>query len=366
MINLKYIVVIFALLISNITVSQTLHGIIFADTWNDEIGYSVKRDFGNMEIEFILIAETNNLKLNLLIDCVGEDFNKQTADNVLNNLMCEPNDIVFFYYSGHGRRSDSQFPQLALDGGGIALHTIDEMIAKKNPRLRIIMADCCNGATSEDLTPQGDLGGASQLDRNSESFYKNLFGNSVRGSVMVASSRAGEISRALNVGGVFIFSLLQEAQKMIASSANANWNTLLERTQNATNKLAGHTPIFAVNIEKISTTPATVTQRPSSTLPTPPPPASFDEALAQLVDSKVNIDYRIDLIQQTLNEYFTPNAVVRIYGRNGTLVRRETAENFLRRIAISHNLIRLVQQDFKKAANDKYTEVSFHEIYSSN
>ena len=61
--TIKLIMAFIALFVSNIAVSQTLHGIIFADTHSDDIGSSVKKDFGNLEIEFNLIAAATNMKL---------------------------------------------------------------------------------------------------------------------------------------------------------------------------------------------------------------------------------------------------------------------------------------------------------------
>ena len=367
--RIKLILVIVALLISNIAVSQTLHAIIFADTYSHDIGASVREDYKNMGIEFALIAEANGFQSKIYDSCIGENFNRQTADKVLNELRCGSNDVVFFYYSGHGNRSASQYPQLGLKGGTIALHTIDEIIARKNPRLRIIMADCCNGSIREDIKPQGDLGYASKIDTNSEKVYRSLFGDSVKGSIIIASSQPGENSISLEKGGAFTFSFLQEMQKMKASGANANWNTLLERSKNATSQIARHTPVFNVDplgrliaVGGITPPPEQGHINQDITVP-PPPPPPFEEALAQLINGSLGDVYRINLIQPVLNQYFDKNAVVRIYGRNGTLVRRETAKDFLGRIAIAHNLVRLVQQDSQKAANGKYTEINFHEIY---
>jgi len=94
-------------------------------------------------------------------------------------------------------------------------------------------------------------------------------------------------------------------------------------------------------------------------------PSTLREALANLIDSSnFAVDQRLAMMQPILNKFFaSPNALVRIVGRNGTLIRRETAEDFLRRIASSHNLIQLVEQESQKAANGKYTEINFHEIY---
>ena len=359
--KIRLTLIAIAFLISNIATSQTFHAIIIADTKDKDIGKSVKKDYYNMKIEFELIAKANNMNLNLLDDCIWDDFNKENAEKTLRELKCSPHDVVFFYYSGHGGRSyndASPFPQLSLGSSDkelMALHAIDEIIAKKKPKLRIIMADCCNSYTAG-ITPKGDLGNKSILGDKPETNYKSLFGK-LSGSIVVASSKAGETSSALNVGGAFTFSFLKELQKMIVGNNNAEWKTLLEGTKQATKTLAGHTPVFSVNVQIAEVPPP-----PPAVAPPIPP---FKAALAELINSKFDEDYRIKRIQPTLNTFFaSPNAIVKIYGRNGTLLSRETAEEFLERIATTHNLIGFVERDFQKAENGKYTDISLHEIYS--
>lgn len=350
--------------------SQTFHAIIFADTYDTDIGESVKRDRYNMINNFDLMARANNMKLNLLDDCKGSDFNKENAEQILKGLKCGSQDIVFFYYSGHGVRAygePSPYPQLSFGSGDknkIALHTVDEAIAKKNPKLRIIMADCCNSYNTN-ISPKDDSGGdkASVYDEPKVKYFESLFGK-LSGSVIVASSKAGETSTAYRVGGAFTFSFLNELQKMVVGNNNADWKTLLERTRTATFNLAAHTPVFSVNVQIVDRPLTPMPTQPPTPIPTPPVP-SLNVALSELINTKLNEEYRIDKVQPTLNTFFaSASAVVQIYGRNGTLLRRETAEDFLLRIATTHNLVGFVEHEFQKAANGKYTNINFHEIYS--
>ena len=44
-------------------------------------------------------------------------FNRDNLESVIDNLNCGPDDIIFFYYSGHGGRAENentQFPEMCL------------------------------------------------------------------------------------------------------------------------------------------------------------------------------------------------------------------------------------------------------------
>jgi len=91
----------------------------------------------------------------------------------------------------------------------------------------------------------------------------------------------------------------------------------------------------------------------------PPPPATFEEALAQLIDVNLDNGYRLDLTKKTL-EYFAQNAVITTFGRLS-----ESANDFLIRIATTHNLEILEVQEFEKTANGKYKYIKFNEKYNN-
>ena len=58
--------------------------------------------------------------------------------------------------------------------------------------------------------------------------YQNLFEN-VKGGIIISSSKAGEPSIALNIGGTFTCCFLYELQELGNDAANANRKTLLKK-----------------------------------------------------------------------------------------------------------------------------------------
>ncbi|MDR3268475.1 MAG: caspase family protein [Tannerella sp.] len=362
--RIKFTGIIILLFVGNVIYAQTFHAIIFADSDDPKIGRSVFNDYYNMQAECATIAAANNMKLKEY-HYVDAECSKTNAEKVLQDLNCGPQDIVFFYYSGHGGRAyddKSKFPQLSLspgDAGLMPLYRIDEMMASKHPKFRIIMADCCNSYVPGITPKDKDLGGAkSVLKDQTAEIYQNLFGR-LHGSIVVSSSQAGETSSAVDDGGAFTLCFLKELQKIVAGNSRPDWNALLNNTKTETYNWRSHTPVYDIN----------VTDNPNTGQPvdiqTPQTSNSFISELIKIADNHSDELIRINLVKPALDNYFaSPAAIVEIYGRNGkTLLTRENAKDFLQRISTSIHLISFVEISSQKNENGKITFLKLHEIY---
>ena len=358
-------------LINTSVQGQTLHAIIFGDTKDATIGQSVYEDVQNMTTLMSIISTENNFKIKEHYYW-GNDCNKTNVINVLQNLLCNQQDVVFFYYSGHGTRAiddKSKFPQMCLGGNYDAdfmpMYQADELIAKKNPKLRIVMADCCNNVVPG-VSPKSDYGNGKAIVKSQPTTaLKTLFGTT-KGSVIVSSSKIGETSAGWAIGGAFTCCFLVELDKMIEGQSPIAWNTLLENTKLTTYRetsrdgRTGHTPIFDVNIEgQNSQTPAVEIGVPQSDNP-------FVSALIKMADNGGDELSRIRLVDPALNNYFSSSkAVVETYSQNGrTMLSRENARDFLERVSTSYKLINFsIMPASQTDANGKYTYLKIKEIY---
>ncbi len=358
-----YLIILFFVSINLSLHAQTFHAIIFADSDDPKIGNSVYQDFENIIGDMTMIANANNMKLKEyhydMEDCNAENLNKVLK----HKLQCRSNDIVFFYYSGHGARAfsdNSKFPQLALghsDAGLVPLYKINDMIQSKNPKFSLVVADCCNsywaGATSKDFVG----GKAFKMSNSRANAYKNLFGK-LKGNIVVSSSKAGETSSAEPDGGTFTICFRREMEKIVSGNGQANWENLLSKTKKATFNRRGHTPVYEINLNETS---APVPQ-PSTGVQTDNP---LIASLIKVADDNLNTTSRINLINPTLNKFFANSyARVEVYGRNRkTLLERETAKDFLERLATSFKLINFVALSVDKNINGKITYLKLQEIY---
>ena len=150
------------LLLAVSTYGQNLHFLCFADTDDKKIGKSVKKDVTQM-LDFVMtLASDIGIEDNLqpTIVMMGEDCNKKNLLTTIDKFKCAKDDIVIFYYSGHGARAyqdTSEFPQMCLGSTDqkdfVSLEYVKETIEKKGPALTIILGDCCN-SYNDSVTPK--------------------------------------------------------------------------------------------------------------------------------------------------------------------------------------------------------------------
>lgn len=243
-------------LVPDCIVGQTFHAIIFANTkspgkdgrWETGIGPSVTVDFQRMGLEMTTIAKSigYQLKKYYYYD-TPESFSRKSLERVLTNLTCNPNDIVFFFYSGHGGRAvnaTDRFPEMVLkvpngpvyDSQLYPMSDVYQRLKSKSPRLVIVMGDLCNSIVEGYYHASSASKGATVLSKGTCDTYKNLFLN-VKGGLIVASSEPEETSgcyiakidgKRCHCGGYLTFGFLGILQHYVSQRKNVSWTTMLD------------------------------------------------------------------------------------------------------------------------------------------
>ena len=370
------------------TNSQTLHAIIFANTkcpgeepGSMGIGPSVTCDYQRMKIEFETMASFLNYKKDFQwYEGSPNHFCRTNLESALNNLSCGKDDIVIFYYSGHGGRSPKEtqdpFPwmQLVVDpyrtpwnaSQYYSLSQVLKRIEAKQPRLSIVLGDLCNSLSN--AIPQKDvpeMKGATKISKAPCDFYKDLF-LKVKGSIISSSSRPGETSAAFSDGGAFTICFTEALQIMVSNNMEPDWETLLEGTKMRTSKVTQgkQNPIYEARLQKVSDIPST-SEQPSVS----PQPTSEEREIANYLtaigNSNTAIKERINLVYQTLNLFFaSPQAKVEVVGRDGkTIVATKYASAYLNNLSIARNLVKVINVDQTEGNNGKLTYLKVHEMY---
>jgi hypothetical protein len=376
--TIKLMLLLLLMLVSiNIGYTQTLHALIFADTNSGgKVGESVMNDYNSINDEIANIQTATGLTLNPLY--FNEDAcDKETLLGTLKGLKCQPNDVVIFYYSGHGGRAKedaSVFPQLVFDNTdtqAYPLYKIDEAIESKRPRFRLIIADCCNSDDPGMSVKSVLTKGKSIVSKANINVYKELFLNT-KGSVVIASSKAGQTSGICEVDGMlrgtFTVCLENELEKLLSGNGQAKWKSLLENTQTATMNYTANsvvhrqTPVFEIKLDgenSASISPST------TAVAVPQTNNLLIASLIKMADNGESLDNRIAMVQPILNQWFSSNAIVEVFGRSGKLrLTRETAKAFLERISIAYKLINFAELEKQLDNNGKITYLKLHEIYT--
>jgi len=251
--------------------ANTIHTIIFADTNDQSIGQSVGVDARKFQNWANMIA--NALKADGYSQKVyvysGNLCSKNNLLFVVNNLQCT-GDIVLFYYSGHGARSvndASKFPRMCLGSNStdqfLSVSQLNTLLQQKNPRLQIIIADCCNSYFDGSI-PMGRMvamGSSTSRVSYPTSKIRELF-TKRRGNIISAGATKGEYGWSNNLtGGLFTNSFIESFDFSIERGEAASWNVIFKDTKDLTFELSQiayldriitktQTPVYEININE--------------------------------------------------------------------------------------------------------------------
>ena len=336
--------------------AQRIHEILFCNTIDSSIGKSVEVDNDRALDEIGCIGGYIGYEV---VEYVyqGKDCTRQNLMNVLNSLNCSNQDIVFFYYSGHGVHANTNYedklPQMCMNTNiqnqFVAVHEVDEILAKKNPKLRIIMTDCCNSIDQSGIVqPKEGLAmerGITVIKGNDQANYRKLFAEP-RGSVIVTSSKLGQSSLGNDVLGgwfsyVFWNLLLKECTN---STTTPTWNSLMEKAQKNTLEMTARVshdqePYYVIDLNGHSSAASTTT----TTATTQEEPSSVSHAIGRLL-KETSMSERKKQADALRKEYFGngQEATFITVGRNlKTVVDYEDLDAYLERLIANKKIVRI-------------------------
>ncbi|MGX7689516.1 caspase family protein [Flectobacillus roseus] len=323
------ICVLLVLLIPTFTLASDLRLIIMADVQAADIGFSTMKDINTMEFEFETIAKELNLNFKKTI-LTYDQFTRASLFKQISDLPVTDTDVLVFYYSGHGfalQNTKSIFPNLKVkDVNNLNLTDVHEQLKKKKARLCMSFADCCNNTVSEAVLSRTPVrkGISNQSD-----ILRKLFLES-KGDIILASSRREEQALGDENGGIYTRSWLESLTFAKAQNLTIEWQSLLDdaevRLQNKLTQIEGSKhiqhSIFEINVTVYD--PVIVKVDPvikdsvivEPTPPKPLPSVSFSEMnkyLNTLVDERISLQKRWQILDLNRNKFFPPVAQVKEY-----------------------------------------------------
>jgi len=187
----------------------------------------------------------------------GNDFNAIAVKSAIKNLRPGKDDIVVFFYSGHGFRwkgdAGYPFPQLGLYYGrppswdhmaafSINLEDIFREIQAKGARLNLVMSDCCNTIVNrrrseikDTLLPQIAPG---YYDINKRTAMSLLLQS--RSSLLISAAEKGQAANCSNsYNGFFTTSIINSIRMGLKASGIApQWPDIVRKAGVETSELA--------------------------------------------------------------------------------------------------------------------------------
>jgi hypothetical protein len=190
--------------------------------------YDDKANYGQLQVcvkdvgaiwEQLVGSGFDPARIRILTDHTNEP---PTRANVLTALKAvadatEPNDLLLFYYSGHGEEDGGESYLIARDGRrlvlsdtAVPLSRIKEIVEEAPARAKVIMLDACHSGA--------DIGGKGP-EPMSEAFIRRVF-EEAEGIAILASCKQGQLSYEWrdNERSVFTHFLLE------ALAGQADWD----------------------------------------------------------------------------------------------------------------------------------------------
>jgi hypothetical protein len=238
---LRLVAVITVLLVCVLTVPveaatpPTIHLITVADTNDAAIGAGARANAQRMAGYLQVVGVTLGVTIDSNTKVVDNDFSDAANDNcakvrqALTAFTTGPDDVVVFYYSGHGFNKglpSDPYPSFwcsSIGNHDVGLKSVATDISRKNPRLTIAIADACDSQLGQ--TPPSAAGaGAAPVDRLP--LLKLLF-LGYRGTLILASSSPKEFSWYLPTGGFFSDQLMRALDSATTPGHMNGWDDVI-------------------------------------------------------------------------------------------------------------------------------------------
>ena len=227
--------------LSTVEKTTRIHLLIVANTKEKIIGGSCALDKERTQQTFTELSKY--LGIRIIIDSVsGNNYSKKNVEEGIKKLKPAPNDIVVFYYSGHGYRNPknkSRFPSIDLRSKpseshltqSLAIEDIYMAIKKKGAGTTLVLSDCCNN----DVTETNIIGAKPMKTKSSgvqwsEDNVRQLFLNKTPISVLATSADTGQKASGNATFGGFFSYFFKTSMENFSSKLKSNptWDVVLQ------------------------------------------------------------------------------------------------------------------------------------------
>ena len=382
------VLLLFAVSLAN---AQKIHWLLFIDTDDSNVGeidkYSrliLKDHFVNV-VNSVLSQEGYETPI---YDYYGSSIKSQNAKNILSNFQCGKNDIVVFYYIGHGGRNPnepSQWPMLWMGEPAdhpermISLEWVHNTLKRKNPRLLITIGMCCNadfhGAPLASSQNYFANYGNTYLNNNARNAVKKLFLQN-SGDILATSASPKESSGCValtndKIIDTYTFCLVNKFEESI-NNGNPSWNSFFTDLTETVREVSlnysptHHTPLYLANVSQTTQDSRPRREEPEN--------VETDDAVTNVLNAiAANFDYVTDSNSNSvtarqaklceITKIFDSNAKIKVYSQDGDFnIDTESVDVYLNRMSTTGLLLKVVPFDFK-ASGGKITTLKVKEYY---
>lgn len=386
--------------------AQTIHWITFFDTNDIKIGegeVNTRKYMYSHFIEVINAALSEKGYIADINDYYSDATNPLNCKNIVEGLDVSQDDIIFFYYGGHGVRPDVDkediskhpFPQMCLgqssDDSFIPLEWVHKTLKSKGARLVITVGSCCN-STHPLCSPKekpvfiANYQSASVAQNQVEAIQEMFLGYT--GDIIATEASPTEYGWVGDFFGYFyhiygggLVTTFESYTQSHKYDIKDFFETVAANCQNeaALHDLSMH-PVTWTNVRKVSEPDERPREEPRDfvvqdpLLPQQPQyqqqpnnrTRSLNNDLLEyfdyIADAALPLDIR-EIQAEKLKDRCSSSAVVKILAQDvDVVVDKEEISDFCDRISISERLLQVTPVDAKVEGN-QITEIRVREYY---
>lgn len=241
-----------------------MYVLIVADTLDKNIGSAVAQDVNKMNAVLDGISSYLGI-MKYTTTVYGSNYSKASVQGAIAKLKPSPDDIVIFYYSGHGFRIPEKpalkYPNMKLKNyktlranfrdslsflkadrqanitNSMNMEEVFNAIVKKGARFNLVMSDCCNDdifAASVEVPKPGKTKG-SGIEWNEDNI-RSLFLNKTPMSFLVTAAISGQRSRTKKGFGSIFTDYFKSSLETHCSKlkTNVTWDLVLQTANTQT------------------------------------------------------------------------------------------------------------------------------------
>jgi Caspase domain len=248
--------------LTTLELNTKLYLLFVSNVTDPEIGIADRKGMNEAISLFRKIKEFLGISAFIYDTVTGTDFNKQTVLNKINTFLTPgPNDIVVFYYAGHGFRMPKDgrpgpyidLRDVVLDrtkryqDNSLSTEDITEMIRKKGARLNLILGECCNDTitkTNPMVKEPALAGKKGGFGMNwSTQNCRDLFLNAMPTTILAAAASPYQLAISNSDFGGYFSSFFRNALEINLgfTKTNVKWEHIFDQTKQQTETKASRT-----------------------------------------------------------------------------------------------------------------------------
>ena len=239
-----------------------LYLLFVCNVTDPEIGVADRKGMYETISFFRKIKEFLGISAFIYDTVTGKNFNKKMVLNKINNFLTPgANDIVVFYYAGHGFRMPTDGkpgPYIDLrdvvadrfkryQDNSLSTEDILVMIRNKGARLNLILGECCNDTITKynpmvkEPALAGKKGGFGM--NWSTQNCRDLFLNTMPATILAAAASPYQLAISNADFGGYFSTFFRNAMEINLGYAKTNvkWDNVFEQTKQQTETKAGRT-----------------------------------------------------------------------------------------------------------------------------